>query len=338
MHRTRLLRAFWPAFLVSLTVLLLVFHLLWKPVGQKLPARCKFPFPEQGFLWNYEKSGTPAQAVYYFGMFGTGRAIEESDVLLAGSSHMTYGISAELLSKALSEKQGRPVRVFNMGLPSEQLGFISVLLKRHHAFQTPLIVDMYSRLDRGTPGRSDYARQVLGYSRFSAWLQVGKVYADFARDWLLDPWLPCYQIGLASDPVRPERYLGDITLCRPGTGDLLMRWTSSEGDVFLKGNTVIPTTSDLKNAGIITRTTVKEFLSSHPSPTVFILIPYAGSNTGTLPDTAQPFVPISREELTLSGGTQHLSASGRAKATERLLQGLEALDFPPPLPSSIGTR
>ena len=71
---------------------------------------------------------------FHFGLFGVGDRIKNADVLIVGSSHAIFGLSAERIAAALSERWGRPVTVFNMALGfGEGIGFSRDSPEQHGA-------------------------------------------------------------------------------------------------------------------------------------------------------------------------------------------------------------
>ena len=94
----RFSRIFWQGCLGSSAVAFLALHLWWNHCKVGLPDRPPFPGVGDSYISEYNNLGSASHYLYQFGLFGMGDRIRQSDVLLLGSSHMEYGISAAQLS------------------------------------------------------------------------------------------------------------------------------------------------------------------------------------------------------------------------------------------------
>lgn len=330
MPGTKFIRLFWISAVVTAALLLLALNRAWNPGKEGLPPLPAYPVPGDTFIWQYFKSGNPTHALYYFGLFGFGQRIHESDILLVGTSHMAYGLSAEMISEALSKEQGRKVRVFNIGMGhSEQLGFIMDVLRSNHTTGSLLVVDLYASQDNGKPGRSSLAKEVLTYSRLKACLSIGKIYADFTRDWMMDSFLPCIRIAGAppGQMLIPERFLSSFCVAKVSTGDPVEYWKPEEGNIFSENTLPRPAVSKAKNTGIvITAPTLAKLLDYRPSGVLFTLIPCWGSETAIPPKNALPYIVPPSQGVTFFDRA-HLSKRGRAVNTQHFIEALKSSDF-----------
>jgi hypothetical protein len=71
------------------------------------PPKPAMPIWGHAYLSGYV-AGDLDHYLFRFGLFGFGDRIRKADVLILGSSHAMFGISAETISATLSERWGRP--------------------------------------------------------------------------------------------------------------------------------------------------------------------------------------------------------------------------------------
>jgi hypothetical protein len=69
------------------------------------PPKPAFPLSANRCLSAYS-FGHADHYAFRFGLFGVGERIRNADVLIVGSSHATFGLSAEKIAAALSERWG----------------------------------------------------------------------------------------------------------------------------------------------------------------------------------------------------------------------------------------
>jgi hypothetical protein len=79
--------------------------------------RCSRQFLCRQFVAEYGGVGAyVGHLLYYWGLFGMRDRIRQADIVLLGSSHTQFGLSARQLSEILSRESGRPIKAFNLGL------------------------------------------------------------------------------------------------------------------------------------------------------------------------------------------------------------------------------
>jgi hypothetical protein len=265
--------------------------------------------------------------LFRFGLFGLGERIRKADVLILGSSHAEFGISAETISAVLSERWGRAVTAFNLAMPAgEGLGFAREVLEANKAQGQTLLLDLYSN-EQGLP--SHIARKVLQTSILSAYIAVAAPTTEFVRDWLLDGFLPRIDFGLGAS-VRVDRFLRPIITRRWDNGDLDDVWTPEQGSLFrstpAKLMASLPTDSaQLKGAHPTLLPEYGAYLASKDFSVALTLIPYDGYRLDEAKRVAEqigrPFLQIEPNDLqSLDGG--HLNAVSRDVATRRLIDRL----------------
>ena len=110
-------RSFWLAFLPTAVVFLIWLHLIWKHDYRKLQPRMGAPVWGKTYVALYDFSSDHGNIDYYLfhtGIFGFRQRINEADLLLFGTSHVQFGLSAGQLAEKLSAAEGRPIKVFNL--------------------------------------------------------------------------------------------------------------------------------------------------------------------------------------------------------------------------------
>ena len=202
----RFRKTFWQSFIAA-AVLVLAPLVLWSRLdAAHIPAKPDFPIPGQRFVAEYGGQGAYlAHLAYWWNLFGMGDRIRHADLVLLGSSHTQFGLSARQLGDALSRDLGRPVRVFNAGLGCDTpLGFDASLIERLGLRDRTVIADSFAY----DPDPYTYAC----FSEFSgigdagqALFKIGAAWTRFAWDWTLDGVLP--RIALVDGQVTIGRYL-----------------------------------------------------------------------------------------------------------------------------------
>jgi hypothetical protein len=339
----RFRKTFWQSFIAA-AVLVLAPLVLWSRLdAAHIPAKPDFPIPGQRFVAEYGGQGAYlAHLAYWWNLFGMGDRIRHADLVLLGSSHTQFGLSARQLGDALSRDLGRPVRVFNAGLGCDTpLGFDASLIERLGLRDRTVIADSFAY----DPDPYTYAC----FSEFSgigdagqALFKIGAAWTRFVWDWALDGVLP--RIALDNGRVTLGRYLHEaVTILDWKTGDMAELYNPEAGEEFpheasrrpeaiAQGlpwrlpSGSIPLPAPFDQAAVR--------LGIHP---VFTLIPYVlspGFNEDRYAkvdrlladrDAAQraPFIGIAPEGLASFDG-QHLTGEARTKATARLEAAIEA--------------
>ncbi len=310
----------------------------------------KPPYPNLGheFVGEYAGVGAfVAQAIYYWDLFGFGDRIRSADVVLVGSSHTQFDLSAQQLSSALSQSVRRPVRVYNLGMGcGETLAFANNVMKRLRADPPMIIADAYTY---GNDTVSACASEATRSDAIQAAFSVSNVWSRFTWDWLIDGYLP--SVSIRDGSLHVERFLnapvlmldwnfgGSAFFYRPDAGQVFpdappdriakvvggvpgeIRWTLADGTIPVPSE--FPQTVERK------------------PEVIFTLIPFPAAPTLPLWSLYQPayqridrllsvgargeqgrFVAVSPSGLE-SFDYGHLTGAGRALATARLADSLE---------------
>ncbi len=330
------LRAFWCCAGAALLGGVLLMRAGEGSARKGLPARP--PFPHGGsFVGYYPPSGVPAHDIFLFGLFGTGDRLRQSDIIAMGSSHVLYGLRAATLTDGLREA-GRPLRAYNLGCGlSEGIRFELEALRRNRVRDKRVVVDLFD-----ASNISDYAREALRSSRLQAYARVYNAWTAFARDWVLDPWLPSLRYDGGKFAV--ERFLQTCDIRDFATGDVRELWAPRIGEVYPRSD--VPRAYDPRSdtygrygriEGLIAfPDEAKALFRQSGLRPVFTLIPFGGYAQGRLPDL-HPYVPISPEGLFFYDDQRHVTGAGAALVTSRLREGLRtafdsAAAAPPPQP------
>lgn len=294
--------------------------------SRETPRKPAIPIWGHTYLSGYV-AGDLDHYLFRFGLFGFGDRIRKADVLILGSSHAMFGISAETISATLSERWGRPVTTFNLAMGAgEGLGFARELLEAHKAKGQTLLLDLYSN-EQGLP--SPVARKVLQTGVLGAYIAVAAPVAEFVRDWVFDGFLPRVNFGLGAS-VGVDRFLRPVVTRRWDNGDLDDVWTPEQGSLFrntqVKRVSRLPTDHvELKGAHPTLLPEYRAYLTSKDFSVALTLVPYDGYRLDEAKRVAEqigrPFLEIEPRGLqTLDGG--HLDAASRDVATRRLIDRL----------------
>lgn len=175
------------------------------------------PIPGREYV-SATRDGQTDQSLFYFDILGFGRRIKAADVIVAGSSHAEFGISATTLGGNKS---------FNMALGgSESLNFAVTLLKKYRHGLSLLVLDPFAT---EFAGPSTEARAVLASTRGEAYLRVFNIWANFARDLILQGFLP--RVTLAKSSLIFENPIGPTVIRDWQTADAIAVY-SAYGEIF----------------------------------------------------------------------------------------------------------
>jgi hypothetical protein len=316
-------RAFWMGALsaIAMSSVFLIAIAVFTS-GNNLP-KPAIPFGGQAYLSAY-RTGNFDHYLFRFGLFGFGDRIRSADILIVGSSHAVFGLSAEEISAALSDRRGRAVTAFNLAVGSgEGVGFAREILEANKTQAQTLLLDLYSN-DRGLP--SEVAQKALRANILGAYIAVAVPATEFVRDWLFDGVLPRINFGLGAS-VRVDRFLQPIITRRWDNGDLDDVWTPEQGSLFqdppAKLISSLPMDSrQLRGPPPTLLPEYGAYLASKDLSVVLTLVPYDGYRLDEAKRVAEeigrPFLPVEPKDLqSLDGG--HLTAASRAVATRRLI-------------------
>jgi hypothetical protein len=316
-------RAFWMGALsaIAMSSVFLIAIAVFTS-GNNLP-KPAIPFGGQAYLSAY-RTGNFDHYLFRFGLFGFGDRIRSADILIVGSSHAMFGLSAEEISAALSERRGRAVTAFNLAVGSgEGVGFAREILEANKAQGRTLLLDLYSN-EQGLP--SDLAIKVIRTDLLGAYVAVAVPATEFVRDWLFDGFLPRINFGLGAS-VRVDRFLQPVITRRWDNGDLDDVWTPEQGSLFQQAAAQFTMrlpmdSSQLKGAHPTLLPEYRAYLASNDLDVALTLVPYDGYRLDEAKRVAEqigkPFLQIDPKDLqSLDGG--HLNAASRAVATRHLI-------------------
>jgi hypothetical protein len=312
----------------------------------QLPAKPPFPIPGKAFVAEYSGVGADAaHLIYYWDLFGIDNQVRKAKVLLLGSSHMQFGLSAGEMSGGLSTEAKQRVPVFNLGLGcAETLTFDSDLLARLGIKKKTLIADADVYLADHLTACSI---ETENSDRFQALFKVSAIWFKFAFDWVLDGQLPL--VTYEDQAISGTRFLAPVVILDWRTGDCDFYYRPESGEMF-------PSSANLTTAPVMTgrpgelpwslsTSTIaippqlRNVVASESLRTIFTLVPYATSPyrsrrisdiqlyetierlTNSRASNDAPFIPISGRGLaTFDYG--HLTGESRQIATDRLTSSI----------------
>ncbi|HKT17684.1 MAG TPA: hypothetical protein VJR47_06560 [Stellaceae bacterium] len=335
-------KSFWRSFLAIAAILAFPL-ILWSRVNAShLPPKPALPIPGQRFVAEYGGQGAYiAHLVYWWNLFGIGDRLRHADLVLLGSSHTQFGLSARQLSDDLSHELGRPVAAFNAGLGCDTpLRFDASLIERLGIRDRVVVADSFA-----------YEPDPYTYGCFADFSGIGDpvqagfktiaVWSRFAWDWMLDGVLP--RIDLRGGRIVAGRYINEaVTMLDWKNGDVAELFNPAAGEEFPQDRTRrpeaiaqgLPWRLDSGSIPLPPSFDAVERLGVHP---IFTLIPYVlspGFNEdrfqrveGLLASRSAasraPFIAIAPDGLASFDG-QHLTGGARAKATARIETAVEA--------------
>lgn len=223
-------RLFWLSALVTAVICFSAAGLFTRVVIGRVAPRPPYPRIGERFVAEYAGVGAYIeQDLYYWNLFGFGDRIKHSDVILLGSSHTQFGLSARELSVRLSHALGHPVSAFNLGMGcGETLNFDIDVLKRLEVSHAFLIADAYTIQNEALTACDEVAMK--GDPVQSAFAVAG-VWSRFTWDWILDGSLP--SISLRDGSLHIERFLNAPVLeVDWDTGDASYFYRPDDGEVF----------------------------------------------------------------------------------------------------------
>jgi hypothetical protein len=288
------------------------------------PPKPEIPLGKRTYLAAY--TDLSDHYILKFGLFGFADRIRSSDVLILGSSHAVFGLSAEAVSVALSERCGRPILALNLGVAADGMGFAREVLEANDARGQTLLVDLYSN-DQGR--LSSAARKALHSDILGAYIAVAAQATEFIRDWLLDGFLPRIRFRL-DETIRVERFLRAVITRRWDNGDLDEAWSPKEGGLFRRAPPKNEPTATIsvgrpKGPPPTLLPEYANYLKAKESVVVLTLIPYDGHRLDEAMRFAaqigKPFLEIAPDDLG-SFDSGHLNEIGRGLATKRLVGSL----------------
>ncbi|HVA13519.1 MAG TPA: hypothetical protein VNF99_09735 [Stellaceae bacterium] len=340
-------RGFWAALVLAAAVLLGPLVLWSKLTSADLPPKPAFPLPGQAFVAEYGgQAAYVAHLAYRWNLFGIGAGLRRADIILLGSSHTQFGLSARQMSADFSRAAGRPITVFNAGLGCDTpLSFDARLLDDRDIRDRDLVVDTFA-----------YDFDPYTYACFSEFSEIADpvqglfkalaVWSRFDWDWMLDGSVP--RIDLAGRRPTVGRYLNQpATILDWNYGDVVSLFSPAGGEEFPssgkgKGQDIAngPSPWRLASGTIPLPQRFEEIAGPRHNRPIFTLIPFVlspGFNrdrydnvvrllAATSSRSRGRFVALPAEGLASFDG-QHLTGAARAVATDRLAASLVASGF-----------
>lgn len=338
-------RSFWRASL-AMALLLLVPCVLWSRIeAARLPPKPDFPVPGHAFVAEYAgQASYIAHLLYWWGLFGFGARIRQADIVMVGSSHMQFGLSARQLSAELSRDAGRPIRVFNAGLGCDTpLGFDAAMLDRLGIRDRTIVADTFAY--DYDPYNAECFSEFAGMTdRVHSVFQALAVWTRFDWDWALDGDLP--RIDLSRRRFTLSRYLNAPALILDWDyGDALYLFRPDRGEAFPIPRAAAPQDvaaaqppgKALASGTIPLPDAFTAIVAQRDLRPVFTLIPFVTAPafdrerydhlaallgaSGAGPSA--PFAAIAPAGLSSFDG-EHLTGPSRRLATQRLAEDLAA--------------
>ncbi|SDU04273.1 hypothetical protein SAMN05444156_1624 [Verrucomicrobium sp. GAS474] len=326
---------FVAAFLGTAAVLFLAFALA-RPALTPLPP---LPVPGQAYVSEYAGGASRHSAAFYLlhsGLLGFGKKIDAADLLLVGTSHPAFGLSARELGQELSASAGAPVRCFNASMTGDDVSFNRNFLDSHAAGKT-VILDLFGWNIHPQPEPASSSISLL-----EACWSVENVWLSFYQDYFFDRFLPRLYLKQTGKLTAPPYffYRRHFLLAAQSrnweTNDMEWAWARETLLYSLSGEghpaQSEPCFGNEPNYHVAQRVAVPA--ESFPQARFFyILLPFPGAELARLPADAVPFLSIAPEGL-LYFDAHHLTAGSRSVATERLAEGLRESLKKAPVPTS----
>lgn len=329
-------RSFWLACFPTAALFLIFLHVAWMPHYLKLRAPMDAPVWGKSYVALYDFGSSHGNVDYYIfhtGILGFRQRMAEADLLIFGSSHVQFGISAAQLSQKFSASEGHPVRVFNAAVSGMDIGIIRDIVDSNNIHDKKVLFDLFALYPPDPQQAPNFMVRALTANDLEAYVQVGKCWSEYWCDRFLDGLLPNVRIGnpTSSRALELRRFL-KITVIRDlRNGDAVSFWEPSLGLVFAKSgrsagkpiNNGYQPYGKSVNGGIGTPLP-RDVLEAKHIQAMYMLVPFSGYTVGSIPKEASPFIPIATDGLFYWDGT-HLTGQGREVATKNLFEGLQRL-------------
>jgi hypothetical protein len=268
--------------------------------------------------------GQADHSLFYFNMFGFGDRIRSADLILLGSSHTMFGLSANRLTQDLARTPSqRLVTAFNMGLgEGEGITFANLILKRLGAPRSFLILDLFSQTQL-----SDSARMILRRGPVYGYTHVLNIWAEYLSCWVLYGLAP--KIAFEGGALKFQQFLRGVIVFRNWkNGDVYEYW-SPRGELYRAPPVGVehPLLAEPNYETYPPDATELQFLKALDDRLALTLVPYPGFDSRTAraiaTDVGAPYLPISPTDL-LYWDDHHLTAASSAIASDRLAAALLA--------------
>lgn len=320
---------FWIGFVASSLVAVTILHKIWKNELKKLPKRPELLNFQTQYLGD-DESYSATHILYRYGLFGTDKLINSADLLLIGTSHMEFGVSAKELEDILSKEYSRQLRVFNLGMGGgESTDFVQKILSSKKVENKVIIIDLHDPLGDSW---SYLANATNNLSIIQAYIKIYNSWFDYFRDWCFDPIFPRFRpfmevknVSSISDINKKVfavgRFLGYFSVREWSSGDIISYFGPTSGELT-KTKNVVPLSSSAKylggeNQGVRVNHKLEEFLLASSNIVVATLVPWNGYAVVNIPTDATNFIFLPPEDL-WTYDKSHLVHSSRNLNTKRL--------------------
>ena len=313
---------FWLAFCLSGTVGFTMVAGWWIPKQQSRPARPNFPWGDK-FVSYYEPAGSAEHYLFYHGLFGFGSRIKGADLILMGTSHTIFGMSASRIQSELSAIAHKPIRVFNMGMVyGEGATFSSQVLAQNKATRKVLVVDLFTEyLDGMSPEAvtSEHSDLLMAYTK------VLKIWGHYAADWLEDPYLPSWHLDSLSDDDRgAKRQLGNTLFRHFDSCDNAGVWLWAAGERYFSPDAHPLGSGDpfaaSPNRDIGFPESARLELHQLHEKVFLVALPFEGSSKAVMP-VGYPIITVSPAGLSYID-QHHVNAASAKIVSDRIVDDL----------------
>lgn len=287
----------------------------------------KFSLPPKNVFASSYGDHDVIHRVAYNGLFNFGKRLREADIIIIGNSHAELGISAELISKYLSKKYNRKIKVINMGFGwAEGYPFAKQAIINNHLKCKVLLIDTYYTLNRDLI--SDVAKPVLKESSITSYIKVLEAWTLLIKDWLFDGYFP--RITYLNAKFNFQRYLAyPVGFRRWKDGDVWDYWMPYFGTIYQhtpQNLITYPTLLFSKQKGdsqfvknildtdLLNKLKIKVFTTLTPTTDLDFDLFY-----NPIKELGLPFIQVPYNTAEMYDG-YHANANGRRSITENLLK------------------
>ena len=315
---------------VSFSVAFIKLHVMWKKEYKILPRRPELVNVKTKVL-EYDHY-SEIHILNRYGIFGMKNKINNADILLIGTSHMEFGISAEELGAILTKKYKKLINVLNLGMGGgESTDFAKKILSDKEINNKVLIVDLHDPLGDNW---SYFAKSTNDLGKIQAYIKLFNIWFEYYRDWLLDPIVPKFRPFLEIKNISSwndiknkvfafRRALGWLIVRERSNGDVVLYFGPNTGNCFesTKPNPISPLTRHLdgENQGVRVNAQLEAYLLARSNKIVTTLVPFSGYGLVKIPEEANNFVYLSSENL-FTFDKSHLEKASRNLNAQRIAE------------------
>jgi hypothetical protein len=311
----------------AVTFCLCIFLLNWIVGAATYVPKNKFPDLTRVFIATY-KRGNSEHYIFRHGLFGVSAQIKQSKILLSGSSHMEFGISALELGRYLSRTFKREIKAYNVGVGfADGPPFANLIFGGNDVRNVSVIIDGFGIGDK----LSNFGEIVAKKDIFTSYVAVFENWTDFIHDWCLDGVLPRLELqaGAQLYDVRlvKKRFLQWPVILRLwDTGDVVSWWDPERGEIFDKPDS--DASPDLGSPEPLksSPTEIERVFGQRGLVPALTLIPYKGYDTVAAAQIARNlgwnYLPITAEKLNFADENLHVTALTRGRITQQIAQQL----------------